>query len=76
MEKTEKGGPLDFGASAGRSSQNLLNQDNNFDPDKPFGMMDDKSYNYCYKNLLMETKEWWQQLKKFQDFMTGPAPSP
>lgn len=38
-----------------------------------FGIMDDVSYNYCFKSLLMETKEWWQILKNFQRFMKGTS---
>jgi hypothetical protein len=28
----------------------------------PEGVMKDSQYNYCYKNLLIETKEWYTTL--------------
>ena len=28
----------------------------------PPGIMDDIDYDYCYKNLLIETKEWYTTL--------------
>ena len=55
LEKSEKGGPIDIGKN---SATNLLDSANLGDMGT-FGLMEDIKYNYCYKSLLMETKEWW-----------------
>lgn len=33
--------------------------------------MNDLDYDYCYRNLLIETKEWYTNLKSLSDYLNG-----
>ena len=35
------------------------------------GIMEDVDYKYCYRNLLIETKEWYNTLKNLEAYMVG-----
>ena len=35
----------------------------------PLGLMADCDYNYCYKSLLIETKEWWTTINNVIAYM-------
>jgi hypothetical protein len=37
----------------------------------PPGIMNDIDYNYCYKNLLIEAKEWYTTLQGFSSYLAG-----
>jgi hypothetical protein len=37
----------------------------------PDGVMKDSDYNYCYKNLLIETKEWYTTLQSLTVYLSG-----
>ena len=41
------------------------------DRDCPAGTMKDQDYDYCYRNLLIETKEWYTTLKSLSDYLSG-----
>jgi hypothetical protein len=35
--------------------------------------MKDSDYNYCYKNLLIETKEWYTTLENLTVYLGGKS---
>jgi len=35
--------------------------------------MEDADYKYCYRNLLIESKEWFNTLKNLEDYMSGKS---
>ena len=45
--------------------------DENKNDNCPKGIMHDMDYDYCYKNLLIETKEWYTTLQALSIYLSG-----
>ena len=37
-------------------------------------IIDDRDYDYCYQNLILETHEWYNALKLIKNHYNAPAP--